>query len=205
LNVLPPVTSVALAFAAGVALSRLGASLALAPLVGAILLLAPIRLSRSPTRRWLWAAAIIAGLISGSASQKAGECTLPENGSITGRFLAAPRGGSAPFRIEAGCEVRVVLSGDAPGAGILVQVAGTRREGRAGPWFLASSADELAEGSPPWRWAAVRWRGNLVDRLHRLYGARGALAAALILARREGLDPQLREAFAHTGIAHLLA
>ena len=38
-----------------------------------------------------------------------------------------------------------------------------------------------------------------------LYGSRGPMVEALILARKEGLDPQLREAFALSGTAHLLA
>jgi competence protein ComEC len=55
------------------------------------------------------------------------------------------------------------------------------------------------------RWRAVRWRDDLVERLHRLYPRHGALVSALVLARREGLDPEVRDAFAVTGIAHLLA
>ena len=42
-------------------------------------------------------------------------------------------------------------------------------------------------------------------RLERLYGERAPLVAALILARREGMDRALGETFARTGIAHLLA
>ncbi|MGD8728802.1 MAG: DNA internalization-related competence protein ComEC/Rec2, partial [Gemmatimonadota bacterium] len=51
----------------------------------------------------------------------------------------------------------------------------------------------------------VRWREAMVTRLEGLYGERAPLVAALTLARREGLDPELRDAFARVGIAHLLA
>lgn len=44
-----------------------------------------------------------------------------------------------------------------------------------------------------------------MERLHERYGGRGPLVSALILARKEGLASDLREAFARTGIAHLLA
>jgi competence protein ComEC len=65
----------------------------------------------------------------------------------------------------------------------------------------------LAPGRGPGEigWAAVRWRDRLVVRIDRLYGARGPLVAALTLARREGMDRDLSERFARTGIAHLLA
>jgi competence protein ComEC len=55
------------------------------------------------------------------------------------------------------------------------------------------------------RLATVRWRDRLVARLHRLYPDHGPLIAALVLARREGLDRDLQASFAVTGIAHLLA
>ena len=48
-------------------------------------------------------------------------------------------------------------------------------------------------------------RGKAAARLHRAFGARAPLASALVLARREGLDPELKEAFARSGIAHLLS
>lgn len=53
--------------------------------------------------------------------------------------------------------------------------------------------------------ALVAWRDGLVGRLHRLYGERAPLVAALVFARREGMDRAVRDAFAVTGIAHLLA
>jgi len=68
-----------------------------------------------------------------------------------------------------------------------------------------TSTDLVPGNDHAWRWTSVRWRASLVERLHERYGERGALVSALILARKEGLASDLREAFARTGIAHLLA
>jgi competence protein ComEC len=55
------------------------------------------------------------------------------------------------------------------------------------------------------RWGPTRWREALAERLEGLYGPRAPLVSALVLARREGLDRELRQGFARAGIAHLLA
>ena len=114
------------------------------------------------------------------------------------------------------CEIRVYFGEAALGdlarldvsAGEPVVLGGEWREARAGPWFRAGAAAAAPAGSgrsaSP-RWALVRWRASLTDRLGELFGERGGLASALVLARREGLDPALRQAFADAGLAHLLA
>ncbi len=51
----------------------------------------------------------------------------------------------------------------------------------------------------------LRLRGGVQHRLRRLLPAGAPLAEALILARREGLDPEVRDAFSDSGTAHLLA
>jgi competence protein ComEC len=48
-------------------------------------------------------------------------------------------------------------------------------------------------------------RGSAEARLHRLFPRHGGVADALLLGRRETLDPALRETFARAGLAHLLA
>jgi competence protein ComEC len=48
-------------------------------------------------------------------------------------------------------------------------------------------------------------RDLLGQRIERLYGARAPLVEALVLGRRDDLDPQWRRVFADAGIAHLLA
>ena len=203
---LPPVAAAALAFTAGVALSRFGAIMTVAPLVVAVLLLAPIGASRRPRGLWILFVICVAGLVSGLASDTTESCPRDAT-TITGHFLATPRGGSTPFRVEtAGCEIRVVADyDDSISAGRRVRLGGTWRQGQNSPWFLVTSIDLVAASDASWRWASVRWRAVLVERLHERYGERGALVSALILARKEGLERDLREAFARTGIAHLLA
>ena len=203
---LPPVATAALAFAAGVAVSRFGALVTVAPLVVTVFLLAPIGASRRPRELWILFVLAAAGLISGLASDTVYSCP-PDSTTITGHFLATPRGGAAPFQVEdSGCEVRVVTDHD---GGILagrrVRLGGSWRQGQRSPWFLVTSTDLVPGSDRGWRWTSVRWRASLVERLHERYGDRGALVSALILARKEGLSSDLREAFARTGIAHLLA
>ncbi len=47
--------------------------------------------------------------------------------------------------------------------------------------------------------------GSVVERAERLFGARAPMVEALVLGRRDDLDPGLRLAFAQAGLAHLLA
>lgn len=206
---LPPVANAALAFGAGVALTRFGALWSIAPLIGSVLVFLPIHLSRRPSQSWVWLPLLLAGLFAGSRVSGEPEC-VTDRSVLVGRFLADPVGGSAPFRVEASkCEVRVVLGQQSAPAGHRVVLDGAWQEGRFRPWFRAARVG-LAEdpSSFRWayvRWAGVRWRASLVDRLRRQYGDRAPLVSALILARREGLDPDVRDAFARVGIAHLLA
>jgi competence protein ComEC len=211
---LPPVGVAALAYAAGVLASRFGAVLPGAPLFLPLLVLAPIRAWLRPGRRWLWALLALAGFLSATADpgKRCAAFIAAKPGTLVGRFLAAPSGGATPFRLEAeACDLRVVAPKHAAGAGRRVRIVGEWREGRVGRWFLAAEVEEQAEvgrDSSPVQavaWRAVRWRAALVERLHAQYGERGPLVAALILARKEGLDPELRDAFARSGIAHLLA
>jgi competence protein ComEC len=54
--------------------------------------------------------------------------------------------------------------------------------------------------------AALSFRGGVQDRIVRLWGDRTApFVEALVLARREHLAPEVRDAFALSGTAHLLA
>ena len=51
----------------------------------------------------------------------------------------------------------------------------------------------------------VALRGRIQDRIATLWGDEAPVVEALVLARREHLDPDFREAFALSGTAHLLA
>ena len=63
---LPPVANAALAFGAGVALTRFGALWSIAPLIGSVLVLLPIHLSRRPSQSWVCLPLLLAGLFAGS-------------------------------------------------------------------------------------------------------------------------------------------
>lgn len=156
------------------------------------------------------APAFAAGVVL--ASVPAPPCHLDPAEGWIGRFEATPRGGSARFHPEGGCGTWTVVLArdvDVPPAGQRVAVEGDVVEGRYRPWIRARSVVPLDGASrssvEAWRWSGVRWRDRRVEQLHRLYGDQAPLVAALLFARREGLDPEVRDAFAAAGIAHLLA
>ncbi|MDH3207569.1 MAG: DNA internalization-related competence protein ComEC/Rec2 [Gemmatimonadota bacterium] len=206
-----PVTRLSLAFGAGVAWALVGAPLWLAPLVSLLLIFLPIGASRGPLGpRVLWLLTGLAGLVSAvdvaSATSRCPPAHPTAAAVLEGRFLASPRAGSAPFVSDSGCgPFTVVVAIPDMAAGAPVRLEGAWRQGRSRPWFLAQDVSRIDRPGDEWRWRAVRWRDALVGRLDRLYGPRAPLVAALTLARREGLDPALRETFARVGIAHLLA
>jgi competence protein ComEC len=51
----------------------------------------------------------------------------------------------------------------------------------------------------------ARLRGWISAVVHRLFGARSAIVDALVLGTRGGIDPELRDAFARSGLVHLLS
>ncbi|HSH75560.1 MAG TPA: ComEC/Rec2 family competence protein, partial [Longimicrobiales bacterium] len=207
----PPVVRLALAVSAGAAWGLTGAPWLLAPPLALLWSLWPVRASRGPDLRGLWIAGAACGLWWAHAAGSHGFCTpavIGEGVTIEGHFLASPVGGAGPFRPLSGCRqlTVVVPDSDVP-VGRGVRLTGDWRQGRARPWFLAAEVELLArdDDAGAWSWRAVRWRQDLVGRLRRLYGERAPLVAALTLARREGLEPRLRDGFARVGIAHLLA
>lgn len=201
-----------MAFAAGVGLGTI-APAAWAPWFVVLGAVAPIPTFLRPTRRTLApiGPALAAGVVLATAPTPA--CDLPDTGPWIGRFEATPRSGSARMHPVAGCGAWTVVLGrsmGAPPAGTLVLVEGEVVEGRYRPWIAAKTIERVDESTAgfdrgAWRWSWVRWRDRRVDQVHRLYGDRGPLVAALLFARREGLDPEVRDAFAAAGIAHLLA
>lgn len=53
--------------------------------------------------------------------------------------------------------------------------------------------------------AVARARGRIVLRLRALFGDQAPLAEALLVAQRDGIDPKVKQDFAASGLAHLLA
>ena len=212
-----PIQRLTLALAAGVATGLIGAPLWMAPLLAVVALAAPIRPFHRPDGRVL-ALAVVAGWVSTATFTGARGCDMPGEASgeaggparVAGYFLAAPRSGSAPFLRADGCgPVTVVVSevlGKRAAAGVPTTVVGRWRQGSFRPWLRAT---DLRPAPVPRdrrvHRAVDAWRDRVVARVHGLYGARGPLVAALTLARREGMDRDVRDAFAVAGIAHLLA
>ena len=74
---------------------------------------------------------------------------------------------------------------------------------RVAPVAAASGAPDGSVG--PAARLTARVQDAAAARLERYYGDRAPLAASLLLARREGLDPNVRDRFARAGLSHLLA
>src|SRR3989442_1280768 len=83
----------------------------------------------------------------------------------------------------------VVAFGAGLGAGLAAFAAG-------GAWGAA------APGPAP---AALPWRGRLAERTAALFGSRATIVSALVFAPGADLDPDVRERYARSGLAHILS
>jgi ComEC/Rec2-related protein len=172
------------------------------------------------------ALAVIAGGLT-TYGQRRGEeddCRLHlesgAEGTVIGWFEGGVGTGVRPFRLVSGldCEgsVRALQRGGdaALPAGIPVRAVGTwQRAGHpvagipasAGTLLLADVGVDESVTGVRFAGARARVRGRIESRMRELLPETWPLASALILARKEALDPDVREAFAVAGIAHLLA
>ncbi len=162
-------------------------------------------------RRWpaILAAAFFVAVLTGAARRAAGrdDCAVawqPGPRAATVRLHDAPG--------PRGTTTASVLHADPPCDGDLtlrIDGAGLPPGGRAvivGPYrgqgvLRARHARNLAGGAA-WRY---RLRGALARRIRTLYGERAGLVEALVLGRRDDIDPEIRTEFADAGLAHLLA
>jgi competence protein ComEC len=78
-----------------------------------------------------------------------------------------------------------------------------RNPERAGT-LLVDSLRILAEPAPR-NQPLLALRASIQERFQLIFPRRGALAEAMILARKEGIDTEQRDRFARAGLAHLLA
>lgn len=181
-----------------------------------------------PVHPLLLVFAFAAGLLGGEAAslRETRDCrlTLPSTleAQIEGRFMArVSPGRGAPFRVEGGIPggctgtFRVVWPrGEAPpptgvriAAPMVWEAKGWPEPGRgewAGRWTMASAVEPAAGSDDLWG-RTLRVRGAIADRVAWLWGRQAPVVEALILARKEHLDSDLRDAFARSGTAHLLA
>lgn len=208
-----PVVRLTVAFAAGVGSGLLGAPPWSAPLVLLLALAAPNRLSASHTQPWLFVA-VAAGILSGATETAPRACEALNLGSFeaTGFFETSPRSGAAPFRFSERCLSLTAAVPEAErltAAGRPARVRGEVVAGRFRPWLRVRSIESIDGAGLRLDLGGglliARWREKVVERVYAVHGAQGGMVAALVLARREGLDHDLRDAFAAAGIAHLLA
>ena len=173
------------------------------------------------------AVAVLAGAALTHARRQTaeGDCRLhlPEGarGLVSGWFETVPGPGARPFRLldGIGChgEVRVLWrppNSTQLGAGQPVTATARwqrspRREAHRPQFAGVLVLDDVRAGVEPLGFRAARARARLRGRvetwIRQLFPDTWPVASALILARKEGLDPEVRESFAVAGISHLLA
>lgn len=197
------------------------------PLLLPLCLAAPILAWWRPSVAGASTTAFLAGVVAASAAALgAGQAChrrLASSGgrtavAVEGIFIAAPAPGrrSAPFSVfrgPGGCrgEIRVVLPREHRSvlAGDPMTVVGrwlAATDGRGLQGLLFATEIRTAATHRQATFVTVhRFRQRVEERLRTLFPRRWALVHALVLARKDGLDPDLREGFAVTGLAHLLA
>ncbi|MBT8405203.1 MAG: DNA internalization-related competence protein ComEC/Rec2 [Gemmatimonadetes bacterium] len=224
-------TELALALAAGAALSSAGVVLWPAALCLVAALIRPIRSSRRPRfaagagsgrlRALAWAG--IAGLAHGHVASARGlrDCrwSIPEGEvqlagwvrtvETPGRFQLTVVEGACPrpVRVQA-----PLPRASAEGSGVRVRGRWVRRSEaapgvdplRAGQVVAAEveSAEVVVRDVDRW---SARTRARGLDAVDRRFRREAPLVSALLFARRDRIDPALRDAFSATGTAHLLA
>ncbi len=129
------------------------------------------------------------------------EASLRAGTSIChGRFrISLPHGSGA---IAAGSRLR--LQGNWRLSAAPVMPSGWPDDPMYSGFLIADSAEVTAQPSLV-RNPLLTLRGRTESRLYRLFPGHAALANALLLGRREALDPEVREKFARSGLVHLLA
>lgn len=173
---------------------------------------------RSPYLATLGMVGLFGSAVGGFAWRiEAGECAarLPaQRMRLTVRLTervddAGGRIGVVPQR--AGCRGSIVArwpAGEPLPSGAQAEVVAQwvprpGRAGRADGTLAVRSVEQSARESQPS--PADRLRNLLSDRSRVLYGARAPLVDALVLGRRADMDDELRDAFADSGLVHLLS
>jgi competence protein ComEC len=223
---LPTLTTLTLWYAAGitlVVLLRIAPVPALVALVAGPILVLARRGHMNPRVGWGQAAAFVAGgaLLGGLAlEQRDHDCrrALRDGASVsvTGALLESnPRNAwlalSAIGKTACTGPIRLLLARaegrDPLRAGQVIEVRGE--------WWADLNADPLALPRgvltvQAWQIAQQRdrlaqWRGSAASRIAQLFDEQAPLAAALLIAQRDQIDPSVKRDFGASGLAHLLA
>jgi competence protein ComEC len=184
--------------------------------VGMFALLVATALARRPLLL-LAAAAALVGRLSGDVARRAerSRCTatLPERPlAFRARALEPVDDGGGRIAVQplgAGCTGGIVARwprNHAVSAGVELRLVGrwVRRPGlggRAGGSLLVETVHQAGGAPGP----ADRLHTFLYGASRRLYGQRAGMIDALILGRRGGIDPELQDRFAWSGLVHLLS
>src|SRR2546426_125997 len=222
----PPLVWISVAFGAGLwaGLGSLGAWGAGMWAVGASVLIGALSVARQAPVGAAIGLMGVAGLLWGAAAGRGQDATCAGRGTAGGKGgggaggggrggggvgrLAGPApagGGLVEARVESGrCGGALSIRWPAcypAGGGTLWLVAG-RWIGDARRGVLVARRVRQLEGE-------AQGRGALRDRLARrtteLFGARAPLVAALVFAPNAALDPDVRERYARSGLAHILS
>jgi competence protein ComEC len=113
-----------------------------------------------------------------------------------------------PDRCHVELSVRLVPGPDAPKAGESVRVLGIWRanpQGKIPDWAGELEALLVEQGMGSGARGLTRWRVDVARRIREVFPRHAALVSALVLARKNGLDADVRDDFARSGTAHLLA
>ena len=160
--------------------------------------------------------ALLAGRLGGelASAMERGRCAAvlpPERLRLRVRVLEPldSAGGRVSLAPLVGCRGEVTarwVRGQSVEAGSFADVTG-RWMPREGMWGRASgtlliSEARMLESHPG---AADRLRNWVFGASRRLYGARAGVVDALILGRRGGIDLELQDRFARSGLVHLLS
>lgn len=205
----PPVVKLTVAYGAG-----LWAGLVFLVPPGVILVLVGLAVGAAVTRRWagILLAAFVLGLSGGAQSAQRARAACATRwdpgpraalvrlwdrpgarATVTAAVLHAAGGCDGVVRLRLDSTLAARLTG-----GTRAVIVGSYR-GRA--VFRVNHLRQLA-GPVPWR---LRVRDAVAGRIRSLYGPRAGLVEALVLGRKDDIDPTIRRAFTAAGLAHLLA
>ncbi|MGH7526109.1 MAG: ComEC/Rec2 family competence protein, partial [Gemmatimonadales bacterium] len=186
-------------------------------LFGAVLIAGVPALSGRPLPVLLAAAGLLgrlSGEVARAAEQDRCAARLPEGGRLGlsvrlvepvdprgGRIMVEPLGAGCAGAVAARWPARVPLAAGRVARVRADWVARSGFGGRPGGMLVVTEVGELS-GRPS---IPARVRSRIVATSHLLYGARAPMVDALILGRRGGMDPDLQERFAQSGLVHLLS
>jgi competence protein ComEC len=202
----PPIVQFTVAYAAGLWVGLVVSVPVVAVLVG-------VAGAGLAARWWRWPAILVTtfavAALTGTVRHAAGrdDCALvwitgPQAVTVRMHDAPGPRGvtTASVLQAEGQCdgELTLRIDGEVPPPGARAVIVGAYR----GRGVLRARHVRGLSGGVVWRY---RLRGGVARRIRALYGERAGLVEALVLGRRDDIEPDLRTEFVDAGLAHLLA